>query len=284
MTLLLLATPGGGEAFAADKAAAPTTKPADLIWQKLADESEIVQVMLPGKAQPVDALKVTLPATGGTVRVLDLVDPKIIQATWMIEGQVKYENAKGNGYLEMWNHFPDGSAYFTRTLDTSGPMGMLHGKSDWRTFKLPFFSQRGKTPSKLEVNVVLPGGGTVWLAPATLKEGIGSAGAAPAAWWGPAQGGRIGGGFGTILGLYGATIGILASRGRGRRIAISLMVAVLIVCTLVLVIGIIAVSIGQPYEVWYPLTLSGGLGAIITGALLPVMLRRFEEAEMRRMT
>src|SRR5688500_2139218 len=101
---------------------------------------------------------VTLPEGGGVVRVLDLKDPKVTHASYAIRGQVKYTEVKGKAYLEMWSHFPDGSFFFSRTLDTSGPMGQLQGTSDWREFVLPFFSQPGKFPSKIEVNIVLPQG------------------------------------------------------------------------------------------------------------------------------
>lgn len=288
VALLLLVAAGAGDAFAAEA----TTRPAEVKWQKHADDAKVVDVKLPGMAKEVEALKVTLDASGGTVRVLELPDPKITQASYAIEGKVKYENVKGNGYIEMWSHFPDGSAYFSRTLDTSGPMGVLRGKSNWREFKLPFFSEPGKTPSKLEVNIVLPEGGTVWLGPATFKDGI--AGGAPAnraadkgsaaAWWGPAQGGRIGGILGTTLGLCGAVIGILGSRPRRRRVVISLMSAMLVMCGLLLVVGLLALLMGQPYAVWYPLTLSGAIGVAVMGGLLPVIKRSLAEEELRRMT
>ena len=307
---LLPATPGGDCLGAAATGASTTMtttttttttlasgRPAAVNWQAPPNVSEDVTLRPPGSARVIDATKVTLPPTGGVVRVFELDRPQITASSWVIEGNVKYENVKGNGYLEMWSHFPDGSAYFSRTLDTSGPMGVLHGQSEWRAFKLPFVSAPGKVPAKLEVNLVLPEGGVVWLAAGTLKDGLmsepavpraatkASGGVAPvtAAWWGPAQGGRIGGAVGTLLGLYGALIGILASRGRGRGAVTALMVAVGVACAVMLAVGVVALVRGQPYAVWYPLTLAGGLGAVLSAGLLPVMNRRFEEAEMRRM-
>jgi hypothetical protein len=291
-----------GELFGATAATTAATtsdalpQPREIKWQKTADEVEIGEMEMPGEAKPATTAKISFGPGGGTVRVLDLPQPGIAQSSWAIEGKVRYADVIGNGYIEMWSHFPDGSAYFSRTLDTSGPLGVLHGKSEWREFKLPFFSEAGKVPSKLEVNIVLPSGGTVWLGPAKLKEVI--AQPAPAAeaikratggavmkpWWGNAQGGRIGGVLGTVMGLYGALIGMLASRGRGRRLGISLMSAMVILCGLMFLIGILAWSIGQPYAVWYPLLLCGAAGGVVSGSLLPVMKRRVEEIEMRKMT
>ena len=271
-------------------------QPREVKWQNLADNVEVGEMDVAGHAKPLSVTKVSFDAGGGTVRVLDLPQPGITQSSWEISGKVKYANVIDNGYIEMWSHFPDGTAYFTRTLDTSGPMGVLHGKSEWREFRLPFFSQAGKVPSKLEVNIVLPSGGTVWLGPATLKEVIaqpppaanaikkGAGGVFVAPWWGNASGGRIGGVLGTVIGLYGALIGILAAWSRTRRMLISFMMTGLIMCAVLLMAGLVALGSGQPYAVWYPLVLGGGIGGIITGGLLPVMKRRIEEEELRRMT
>jgi hypothetical protein len=87
-----------------------------------------------------------------------------------------------------------------------------------------------------------------------------------------------------VLGLYGALIGLFGSRGRGARVVIPMMMGAIVLCALLLLIGIIAWGIGQPYAVWYPLALSGAIGALVTASLLPVMKRRFEELELRRMT
>ena len=109
-------------------------------------------------------------------------------------------------------------------------------------------------------------------------------GVVAAPWWNGSQGGWIGGILGTVLGLFGALIGIVASSGRGRRIAIPLMTGAIILCALLLAVGVIAWGSGQPYAVWYPLMLCGAIGVCVIGSLLPVMKRRVEELEMRRMT
>jgi hypothetical protein len=275
-------------------AAAPQVRA--VTWQKLAANVEAGEMEVAGEPKPLKVTRVSFDAFGGTVRVLELADPKITQSSWEISGKVKYANVQENGYIEMWSHFPDGSAYFTRTLDTSGPLGVLHGTSEWREFRLPFFSEAGKAPSKLVVNVVLPGGGTVWLGPATLKEAI--ARPAPAAgavkragggmfaapWWGTRGGGVVGATVGLMCGVYGGVMGILASWARGRRLSIPVMVGGLVVCGLMVLTALVAWASGQPYGVWYPLLLSGMITGMLTGTLIPVLKRRLEEDELRQMT
>lgn len=104
--------------------------------------------------------------------------PAVDAYSYRISGRVRYEDVEPAGYLEMWSHFADGGAYFTRALAERGPMGKLDDSSDWRPFSLPFRSspQVGQ-PEKLVINVILPGSGTVAIGPMTLTaEGRGSVG------------------------------------------------------------------------------------------------------------
>jgi hypothetical protein len=280
---------GAAATTSATTAAAPQVR--DVAWQKLAENVEVGEMEVAGEPRPLEVTKVSFDAQGGTVRVLELADPTITQSSWEISGKVKYANVQGNGYLEMWSHFPDGTAYFSRTLDTSGPMGVLHGKSEWREFRLPFVAEAGKAPSKLVVNVVLPGGGTVWLAPAKLKEQPAPAanalrragGTFAARWWGTG-GGAVGPIVGLLCGIYGGVMGILASWARSRRLSMPVMVGGLLVCVLVVLVALVACASGQPYSVWYALLMSGVISGIATGALIPILKRRVEEEELRQMT
>ena len=104
-----------------------------------------------------------------TIAVVD--DPALEAHAYAVTGRVRYEDVAPGGYLEMWSHFPDGQAYFTRTLATRGPMRALEGSAGWRAFSLPFRSSpEVGFPSRLVVNVVLPGRGTVAVGPMTLDE------------------------------------------------------------------------------------------------------------------
>jgi hypothetical protein len=187
----------------------------------------------------------------------------------------------------MWSYFPDGGHFFTRALDLSGPMGMLRGTSEWRQFELPFTSKHAYLPSRIEVNVVLPQGGTVWLGPAELVQPASAADAAAsradAGWWDDRVGALLGAALGSTTGLCGAIIGLLAGLGRARRAVMTLAAVVFINGSMLLAIGLVAVLMRQPYAVWYPLTTVGAISAGVMAIIVPGLRRRYAEMELRRM-
>ena len=277
-----------------DKAATTKNVVMDITWQKHGDTAEFTPSTQPGKKG--DVLKVTGP---GTHRVLVLDNPKISHHTYAVLGRVKYENVQGTGYLEMWNTFPDGGAFFSRTLAGGGPMGSLGGSSDWRPFVLPFYAKEGMRPSKLEINIVVPQGGTVYLEPAQLVQELEPSTGLPkgitlppsaggstsgAAWWNPRMSGWVGGVGGAVLGTLGAIVGLLAGRGRARRVVIGLLMTILITGGTSLLMGLVALSLRQPYHVYYPLLLCGVIATLVPLTMLPQLKRRYEELELRRMT
>lgn len=101
------------------------------------------------------------------VRLAAIDQPGIEVKQYMLRGRVRYENVDAIGYLEMWNVFPEPKkgSYFSRTLAPSGPLGKIEGSSPWRDVQLPFFINKADfpAPERLEINVYLPGKGTVWL-------------------------------------------------------------------------------------------------------------------------
>jgi uncharacterized membrane protein YqgA involved in biofilm formation len=92
-----------------------------------------------------------------------------------------------------------------------------------------------------------------------------------------------GGGGGAFCGLLGSLIGILVPRGIGRPIIVPLTVllAAAGVCTLAL--GIAAVTLGQPYHVYFPLLLTGGVVSLVMGAAVWLVIHGYRRAEARRM-
>ncbi len=219
----------------------------------------------------------------GTHPVFAVEAPAVTGDSYAITGKVAYDGVAGDGYLEMWSVFPDGSRYFSRTLDVAGPLGKLSGTSPERAFALPFFLTEGAPrPARLELNVVLPAAGHVVVSGLRFEPDASAAGT-KGAWWSAQTGGWIGGVAGSVMGVLGALIGVLASLGRGRRLVLAGLVALGVSGLLLLTLGALALALGQPYEVWYPLLLMGVIDSVVPFSLLPSVRRRFEELELRRM-
>ena len=108
----------------------------------------------------------------------------------------------------------------------------------------------------------------------------------PEAWWSASSAGWIGalgGGLGALVGIYGAVAGMLAPRGKARALVLGLHAGLLAIGLLAAATGLAALLVGQPYHVWYPLLLGGGICSAVFGGLLPVVRMRYGEAERRRL-
>src|SRR5205807_1040408 len=97
--------------------------------------------------------------------------------------------------------------------------------------------------------------------------------------WVGALGGSVAGGLG---GLWGAMIGIFAPRGKGRAVLIPIGWCFVTAGVLSLAFGLYALAAGQPYGIWYGPVLLGGIMTVVIGSLLPVVYKRYAEAEARR--
>jgi hypothetical protein len=267
----------------------------ELDWQKLAASGELLggtPVTIDGKS----ALKiVSTNETGLRVQLLRITNPPISKTLYAITGEIKYEGVKGDGFLEMWNCFPPDkpgmfeNKYFSRTLGELGDIGKITGTSNWRAFTLPFDRTGSKAkPTRLEINLVLPAQGTVYLGPIKLVEyegdlGLQKQGGAGSAWWSDRAAGWIGGLGGSVLGCLGSLLAVLAAKGRCRGFVIWTSVALIAMGITASVVGVAAVVIGQPYGVWFPLELIG----VLLLTILPFRLRQYqkgyEDFEMRRM-
>jgi hypothetical protein len=220
------------------------------------------------------------------VSLFEISNPPISSLTYAVSGQIKYENVRGNGYLEMWNYFPrtqpntSETKYFPRTLGESGAMGKITGSSDWRQFSLPFDrTGASNPPSRLDINLFLAGRGTVYLQPATLVEFK-----TKTSWWSARQSGMIGGVGGAIIGCFGSLIGILGAKGKARNFVLTMLKIFIGVGILLLAVGIIAIASKQPYAVWYPLILPGFILTLVFGVNLRSIKKRYDDLEIRRMT
>ena len=270
----------------------------------LAAHAAAGQVLAPGQALMIDWLRTTVPgartlAGGGpegtaalelraggpgstSFHLVTVIQPPVGGAAYVVSGLVRYDDVEGQGYLEMWTSFPDDRRFFTRTTAAGGTLAALHGASGWRRFELPF-DPGGTAPSRLEISLVLPGRGTVWLGPLRLEPQAGAAGTATTAWWDERAGNQFGGLLGGVLGAVGAIIGVLSGAGKARRLVVGLLLGLVVVGAGLALVGAAAALSAQPRHVWYPVLLPGGLAVVVGLAVLPVVRRRFAADELRRM-
>jgi hypothetical protein len=257
-------------------------------WQALAAAKALksgVVVPQPEGVQGPSLRMVHTAASPATFPLATIERPGIRLARYALKGQVKYEGVAAGSYLEMWNYLPDG-AFFSRALADGGPMGRLDGSSGWRAFVLPFFNREGgPPPDRLEFNLVLTGSGTVEIGPvelvqfATGEDPLADSGA----WWSDRRAGILGAVVGSVVGLLGAVIGWLGSTGRGRRFVLNTLKAIAWLGLGAILLGAVALVLGQPYAVYYPLLLSGTIGTVLGFTLPRALNKRYEELELRRM-
>ena len=271
-------------ALALSASAAPAQQKtlAEYSWQALADAGQLKTGTIVTLPDQTVALKIENPGPGPlSATVLVVEQPKITADFYSVGGEVRHEGVEGDGYLEMWNHFGE-AAYFSRTLGETGPMGKLRGTSDWRAFILPFNATGAKSkPTKLVINVQLPGKGVVYLrSPLVLAQGESISGA----WWSDRTGHNAGGIAGGVIGLLGGLLGWLVSRGKARGFVFGLVWTMIGLGLITTVIGLLALTWRQPYSVWYPLLLVGVLSVVIFPICLHMCTRRYREIELRRMT
>jgi hypothetical protein len=249
-------------------------------WAELKKAGQLTagEIQPGGSSGLQEQLRIDNPSSSSkSVTLLDIKNPGIATFHYAVQGKVRYENVQGKSYLEMWNHFPNGGKYFSRTLGESGPMQSLQGSSDWRPFVLPFFTdEKSGLPTRLLINVVFAGRGTVFVGPLKIVQ-------YPNGWWTERTAGLVGGIGGSIFGLLGGTLGILASLGKARRFVISLAATLAILGVVSLAFGAVAVVWGQPYEVYFPLLLGGILLPAVCGGNLPMFRRRYQQIELRKM-
>ena len=253
--------------------------------------------------QPDNVFKVENDQSAPKTERVATVEFRPSREAYIVSGRVQYRDVEGIAYLEMWNIMPDGSRYFSRTLEDVDPgkmasnsfpvlMRKISGTSEWREFALPFNLMEHKPESvTLEINIVMPGKGTIEVTGLEVSDLVTSTRGAtwfPDGEWFDARTGNMGGGIGGILlgcfgALFGILCGVLVPRGKGKRLLYGALLIGEIVGVFFLVTGISAVLCGQPYHVWYPFIL---LGVLQTG-LLPfaylTIRQQYAQVELRKM-
>lgn len=88
-------------------------------WNELAQRHELLggQIILTSvSAGQVSTLKIeNTNDTSLQLPLFKVSNPAITNLTYGFIGQVKYENVRGDGYLEMWNYFPPSQSGVSET-------------------------------------------------------------------------------------------------------------------------------------------------------------------------
>ena len=99
--------------------------------------------------------------------------------------------------------------------------------------------------------------------------------------FGAYAGAILGGGGGTLAGIWGALAGTLAPRGKAKTLVLGFGIGLAALGAILAGVGLYALIDGQPYGIWYPLVLAGAIVALVTGTLIPLVRKRYAEAEAR---
>ena len=185
-------------------------------------------------------------------------------------------------YLELWAVYDDGSRFFSRTVDQQG-IGVLRDAGSGRV-ELPF-GLSSTVPDSLELNAVLPGGGHIEIGAVVLFEvdGVVALVDGSDGWWSATTAGIVGGVAGAAIGILGAVLGSLASRRAAREFVMATLKLGTAVGVMSAAAGLVALALGQPYEVWFVLLLLGAILGLVLGGLIRSVGTRYEASELHRM-
>lgn len=89
--------------------------------------------------------------------------------------------------------------------------------------------------------------------------------------------------YGLTAAVMGGLVAWLVPRGRARRFILNAWLALWIAALVLLGIGFVALSGGQPWGVWYGLLLPGAIGTLVVGANWFVILNGYRQVERRRL-
>ena len=225
-----------------------------------------------------------LDAPQGGVYPLTVIDaPQLSGGDIVVIVDVIVGDVGSPGYLELWAVYDDGSRFFSRSYDAAGVGLLRSGRS--LTIELPF-ALSGTVPAALEINAVVPDGGHLEIGTVALYElgGVSGLGLQDGdAWWSQQTSGLLGGVAGGLLGVLGALIGMFASRGKARRFVIGTLILGGVLGVVAAGSGIVALLVGQPYQVWFLLLLLGVILGAVFGGLVRSVSTRYQARELQKM-
>ena len=95
-------------------------------------------------------------------------------------------------------------------------------------------------------------------------------------------GGILGGTMGLLGAITGTLGGVLAPRGKAKKLVLGVELFSLGLSLILLVVGIVAYLVGQPRGVWYAFGYTGLICTVIWSIGLVVILKRYRAAELRK--
>ncbi len=93
-----------------------------------------------------------------TARLFEVPNPGVEQCMLAYRARMKTAGVTGRAYLEMWCKFPGRGEFFSKGFHDA-----VKGTTDWGSYETPFYLKKGQRPELIKLNLVLEGGGTVWL-------------------------------------------------------------------------------------------------------------------------
>jgi hypothetical protein len=213
------------------------------------------------------------------ISLLKITNSSVVKKTYWVSFDMKINNLERNffNHYQLAYNIPPSALGGDERTNTSS-FEIPAGTSNWKQYELYVNRKEPEgLPTQLEVKLTLGGHGIIYLRPIKLLGVVGS-------WWSPQQVGLIGGIGGSVIGCFGALLGLLASKGNARTFVLTTMKIFIALGILLTIAGFVAVVSSQPYAVWYALLLPGVILTLVFSLTLPSIQRRYDELEIRRMT
>ena len=93
-----------------------------------------------------------------TIRLFEVPGSGLDECTVFYRAMLKTEGLKGRAYLEMWLRVPGRGEFFSRGLDNT-----VTGSTDWASYEVPFFLNKGEKADLIRLNVAVEGTGKIWI-------------------------------------------------------------------------------------------------------------------------
>lgn len=222
------------------------------------------------------------------VSLLTITNSSLIHKANTIAWEMKYENVRYSPTSKLWTHlaffeiFPPQAAGGDNSTNYQGDS--FTDTKNWDKYEFQITPARFDSetrPNELRLKLFLQSSGTVYLRPGKLMKWVSPN---SSNWWSPQQSGLIGGIGGSIIGCFGGLIGWLVSKGKARKFVLTMTAIFIVLGVFLIVGGLVAAILKQPYSVWYALLLPGVILVLVFSLNLHSIQRRYDELEIRRMT